>query len=176
MVRIWCSHCQASRSIPDWGTEILQAISTSLIPGPAGAIGPQGPSGARGPPGLKGDRGDLCPRLSGFHPDYVENLVSDCLLNQLLGCNTQACTLVDAQPWDWRKSWEQKRRPPLIGQTSKEDGPRSNNMPCSAGSRRHCGNLWNDRMISICFQSKSFNITVFQVYALTNNAEEAGIE
>ena len=58
MVRIWCSHCQASRSIPDWGTEILQAISTSLIPGPAGAIGPQGPSGARGPPGLKGDRGD----------------------------------------------------------------------------------------------------------------------
>lgn len=32
-------------------------ISTSLIPGPAGAIGPQGPSGARGPPGLKGDRG-----------------------------------------------------------------------------------------------------------------------
>ena len=32
-------------------------ISTSLIPGPAGAIGPQGSSGARGPPGLKGDRG-----------------------------------------------------------------------------------------------------------------------
>ena len=32
-------------------------ISTSLIPGPAGAIGPLGPSGARGPPGLKGDRG-----------------------------------------------------------------------------------------------------------------------
>ena len=33
------------------------SISTSLIPGPAGAISPQGPSGARGPPGLKGDRG-----------------------------------------------------------------------------------------------------------------------
>ncbi|XP_052496799.1 collectin-43-like [Budorcas taxicolor] len=33
------------------------SISTSLIPGPAGAVGPQGPSGARGPPGLKGDRG-----------------------------------------------------------------------------------------------------------------------
>ena len=31
-------------------------------------------------------------------------------------------------------------------------------------------------MISICFQSKSFNITVFQVYALTNNAEKAEIE
>ena len=31
-------------------------------------------------------------------------------------------------------------------------------------------------MISIRFQGKSFNITVFQVYALTNNAEEAGVE
>ena len=31
-------------------------------------------------------------------------------------------------------------------------------------------------MISVHFQGKSFNITVFQVYALTNNAEEAGVE
>ena len=30
----------------------------------------------------------------------------------------------------------------------------------------------NDRMISVCFQGKPFNITVIQVYALTNNAEE----
>ena len=30
-----------------------------------------------------------------------------------------------------------------------------------------CGcNLKNDRMISVCFQGKSFNITVIQVYAL----------
>ena len=28
-------------------------------------------------------------------------------------------------------------------------------------------------MISFCFQGKSFNITVIQVYALTSNAEEA---
>ena len=28
------------------------------------------------------------------------------------------------------------------------------------------------RMISFCFQGKSFNITVIQVYALTSNAEE----
>ena len=28
-------------------------------------------------------------------------------------------------------------------------------------------------MIFICFQSKPFNITVIQVYALTSNAEEA---
>ena len=34
-------------------------------------------------------------------------------------------------------------------------------------------NLKNDRMISIRFQGKSFNITVIQVYALTSNAEEA---
>ena len=28
-------------------------------------------------------------------------------------------------------------------------------------------------MISVCFQGKPFNITVIQVYALANNAEEA---
>ena len=37
-------------------------------------------------------------------------------------------------------------------------------------------NLKNDRMISVCFQSKPFNITVIQVYALTSNAEEAEVE
>ena len=31
-------------------------------------------------------------------------------------------------------------------------------------------------MISVCFQGKSFNITVIQVYVLTSNAEEAGVE
>ena len=34
----------------------------------------------------------------------------------------------------------------------------------------------NDRMISVCFQGKSFNITVIQVYAPTSNAEEAEVE
>ena len=38
-----------------------------------------------------------------------------------------------------------------------------------------CNNK-NDRMISICFQSKQFNITVIQVYAPTSNAEEAKVE
>ena len=33
-----------------------------------------------------------------------------------------------------------------------------------------------DRMISVSFQGKPFNITVIQVYALTNNAEEAEVE
>ena len=31
-------------------------------------------------------------------------------------------------------------------------------------------------MISVCFQSKPFNITVIQVYAPTSNAEEAEVE
>ena len=31
----------------------------------------------------------------------------------------------------------------------------------------------NDRMISVRFQSRPFNITVIQVHALTSNAEEA---
>ena len=34
-------------------------------------------------------------------------------------------------------------------------------------------NLKNDRMISVRFQGKPFNITVIQVYVPTNKAEEA---
>ena len=37
-------------------------------------------------------------------------------------------------------------------------------------------NLKNDRMISVHFQGKTFNITVIQVYAPTSNAEEAEVE
>ena len=37
-------------------------------------------------------------------------------------------------------------------------------------------NVKNDRMISVHFQGKPFNITIIQVYALTSNAEEAEIE
>ena len=37
-------------------------------------------------------------------------------------------------------------------------------------------NLKNDRMISVCFQGKPFNITVIQPYASTSNAEEAEVE
>ena len=37
-------------------------------------------------------------------------------------------------------------------------------------------NLKNDRMISVHFQGKPFNITVIQVYALISNAEEAEVE
>ena len=37
-------------------------------------------------------------------------------------------------------------------------------------------NLKNDRMNSVHFQGKPFNVTVIQVYALTSNAEEAEVE
>ena len=37
-------------------------------------------------------------------------------------------------------------------------------------------NLKNDRMISVRFQGKPFNIMVIQVYALTSNAEESEVE
>ena len=36
--------------------------------------------------------------------------------------------------------------------------------------------LKNDRMVSVRFQGKPFNITVIQVYAPTSNAEEAEVE
>ena len=37
-------------------------------------------------------------------------------------------------------------------------------------------NLKNNSMISVLLQGKPFNITVIQVYAPTNNAEEAEVE
>ena len=36
--------------------------------------------------------------------------------------------------------------------------------------------LKNDRMISVCFQGKPFNITVIQVYTPTSKAEQAEVE
>ena len=37
-------------------------------------------------------------------------------------------------------------------------------------------NLKNNRMISVSFQGKPFNITVIQVYAPTSNTQEAEVE
>ena len=37
-------------------------------------------------------------------------------------------------------------------------------------------NLKNNRMISVCFQGKPFNIIVIQVYVPTSDAEEAEVE
>ena len=36
--------------------------------------------------------------------------------------------------------------------------------------------LENDRMTSVCFLGKPFNITIIQAYVLTSNAEEAEVE
>ena len=40
----------------------------------------------------------------------------------------------------------------------------------------HGCNLKNDRMLSVHFQGKAFNITIIQVYAPTTNAKEAEVE
>ena len=37
-------------------------------------------------------------------------------------------------------------------------------------------NLKNNRMISLCFQGKPFNITAIQAYVPTSNTEEAEVE
>ena len=37
-------------------------------------------------------------------------------------------------------------------------------------------NLKNDRMISVHFQGKPFNITIIQAYATNSNAKEAKVE
>ena len=37
-------------------------------------------------------------------------------------------------------------------------------------------NLKNDRMVSVHYQGKPFNVTVIQVYAPTSNAEEGEVE
>ena len=37
-------------------------------------------------------------------------------------------------------------------------------------------NLKNNRMISLCFQGKPFNVTVIQVYAPTTNAKETEVK
>ena len=46
------------------------------------------------------------------------------------------------------------------------------NLKCSAWMQSQK----KDRMISVPFQGKPFNITVIQVYAATSNAEEAEVE
>ena len=38
------------------------------------------------------------------------------------------------------------------------------------------GAVSKDRIISVHFQGKTFNITVFQIYALSSNAEDAEVE
>ena len=62
------------------------------------------------------------------------------------------------------------------GQESlRRNGVANHSQQKSLKCRLGC-NLKNDRMISVRFQGKPFNITVIQVYAPTSNAEEAEVE
>ena len=62
----------------------------------------------------------------------------------------------------------------------RQESPRKNGVALIVNKRVHnvvlgC-NLKNDRMISVRFQGKPFNIMVIQIYAPTSNAEEAEVE
>ena len=61
-----------------------------------------------------------------------------------------------------------------------QESLRSNGVPLIVNKRVQNAvlgcNLKNDRMISVCFQGKPFNITVIQVYPPMSNAEEADVE
>ena len=61
-----------------------------------------------------------------------------------------------------------------------QESLRRNGVVIMANKRVHNAvlgcNLKNDRMISVSFQGKPFNITVIQVHAPTSNAEEAEVE
>ena len=61
-----------------------------------------------------------------------------------------------------------------------QESPRRNGVAIMVNKRVRNAvlgcNLKYDRMISVCFQGKPFNITVIQVYAPTSNAEEAEVE
>ena len=61
-----------------------------------------------------------------------------------------------------------------------QESLRRNEVAITVNKRVRNAVLWcslkNDRMISVRFQGKPFNITVIQVYAPTSNAEEAEVE
>ena len=60
-----------------------------------------------------------------------------------------------------------------------EESPRRNGVALIVNRVRNAVlgcNLKNNRMVSVRFQGKPFNVTVIQVYAPTSNAEEAEVE
>ena len=58
----------------------------------------------------------------------------------------------------------------------RQESLRRNGGILACSSRVLGWDLKNNRMISVRFQGKPFNITVIQVYASTSNAEEAEVE
>ena len=61
-----------------------------------------------------------------------------------------------------------------------QEAPRRNGVAIIVNKRDRNAvlgcNLKNNRMISVGFQGKPFNITIIQAYAPTSNAEEAEVE
>ena len=61
-----------------------------------------------------------------------------------------------------------------------QESLRRNGVALIVNKRVQNAVLWcslkNDRMISVRFQDKPFNITVIQLYVMTSNAEEAEVE
>ena len=57
---------------------------------------------------------------------------------------------------------------------------RRNRVALKVNKRDQNAVLWcrlkNDRMMSVCFQGKPFNVTVIQVYAPTTNSKEAEVQ
>ena len=68
----------------------------------------------------------------------------------------------------------------IIYTTAGKESLRRNGVAIMVNKRVHNAvlgcNLKNDRMISLSYEDKPFNITVIQVYALTSNAEEVEVE
>ena len=75
-------------------------------------------------------------------------------------------------PWVGKIPWRKERLPTPVFRPGEFHGLYS---PWVQSRVLGC-NLKNDRMISVLFQGKPFNIRVNQVYAPTNNAEEAEVK
>ena len=93
----------------------------------------------------------------------MEGLVSWVNYINIYGKNTVNFTLSENR--ENKGKWESLRRNGVAIMVNKR--VRNAVLGCS---------LKDNRMISVRFQGKPFNITVIQVYAPTSNAEEAEVE
>ena len=79
--------------------------------------------------------------------------------------------------WAGKIPWRRERQPTPYSGLENSGSLRRNGVAIIVNKRIQNAvlgcSLKNDRMISVHFQSKPFNITVIPVYASTSNAEEA---
>ena len=119
---------------------------------------------------------------------YWWSLVWRILSITLLACEMSAIVwaLMSAVVWaffgtaflrDWNENWPFPILWPFL---LRQESLRRNRVAIVVNKRVQNAvlgcNLKNDRMISVRFQGKPFNITVIQVYAPNSNAEEAEVE